>query len=177
MMLGLRLYRTAMRLYPAGYRERFGEEMMAVFCELQSETVDQGRMAISILYCRELAGLAGAAVREHWRALGGEDLWLPFSNRRFTMRNTGFRFPKTTVVLMTIILAGVILAIRKGEAIEHSLPNVSPPVGPIHSVPSTLLPGVVVGFACFYAAGLIGWAILFALRRSGIHRLDEASAK
>jgi len=88
------------------------------------------------------------------------------------MRN-GFRFPKATAILMTIILAGVVVAIRKGEAISASLPNVSQPIAPIHSAPSYLLPGVIAGFVFFYAAGLIGWAILFALRRSGVHRLDE----
>lgn len=88
------------------------------------------------------------------------------------MRN-GFRFPKTTAVLMTIILAGVIVAIRKGEAIAASLPDVSQPIAPIHSAPSYLLPGVVAGFIFFYGAGVIGWAILFALRRSGVHRLDD----
>jgi hypothetical protein len=34
-----------------------------------------------------------------------------------------------------------------------------------------------MGLATFYAAGLIGWAILFALRRSGVHRLDETSGE
>ena len=92
------------------------------------------------------------------------------------MRNE-FRFPKTTAVLMTIILAGVVLAIEKGAAIQRSLPYVNPPIGPIHPVHSTLLPGVVFGLAIFYAAGLIGWSILFALRRSGVHRLDETSVQ
>jgi hypothetical protein len=32
-------------------------------------------------------------------------------------------------------------------------------------------------FALFYAAGLIGWAILFALRRSGVHRLAGMSTE
>jgi hypothetical protein len=108
--------------------------------------------------------------------LVGDQLWPLFSNRRFTMR-TEFRFPKATAVLMMIILAGVVLAIRRGEAIQRSLPYANPPVGPIHPVPSTLLPGVVIGLALFYAAGMIGWAILFALGRSGVHRLDETSAK
>ena len=87
----------------------------------------------------------------------------------------GFRFPKSTAILMTIILAGVVVAIRKGEAIAASLPNVSQPIRPIHSVPSYLLPGVIAGFIFFYAAGLTGWAILLALRRSGIHRLADLS--
>jgi hypothetical protein len=92
------------------------------------------------------------------------------------MRNE-FRFPKATAVLMTIILAGVVLAIERGEAIQGSLPYANPPIGPIHPVRSTLLPGVVMGLATFYAAGLIGWAILFALRRSGVHRLDKTSGE
>lgn len=91
------------------------------------------------------------------------------------MRN-GFRFPRATAVLMTIILAGVVMAIRRGEAIHASLTNVNRAMGPIQPVHSTLLPGVVLGLAIFYAAGLIGWAILFAMRRSGVHRLAETSA-
>ena len=54
---------------------------------------------------REIAGVVAGAVREHWRALGGEHVWRLFSNRRFTMR-TEFRFPKATAVLMMIILGG-----------------------------------------------------------------------
>jgi hypothetical protein len=44
-------------------------------------------------------------------------------------------------------------------------------------VHSTLLPAVEIGLASFYAAGLIGWGILFALRRSGVHRPDGTSAE
>ncbi len=29
--------------------------------------------------------------------------------------------------------------------------------------------------AFVYAAGVIGWAILFAMRRSGVHRLEASS--
>ena len=92
------------------------------------------------------------------------------------MRN-GFRFPKSTAALMTVILLGVILAIRKGEAIAYSPPHVDPQPPPIHSMPSDLLSGIPFFFMFFYAAGLIGWAILFALRRSGVHRLAEMSGE
>jgi len=92
------------------------------------------------------------------------------------MRN-GFRFPKTTAVLMIIILAGVMLAIRRGEAIAYSLPHVNPQIPPIQPVHSVLLSGISLMFMFFYAAGLIGWAILFALRRSGVHRLAEMSGE
>lgn len=175
-MFSLSLYRHAMRLYPALHREQFGEEMISVFRELQAETATEGMLARSRFCAREIAGVVAGALREHWRTLGGDHVWRLCSNRRFTMR-TEFRFPKATAVLMMIILAGVVLAIQRGEAIQRSLPYANPPVGPIHPVHSTLLPGVVIGLAFFYAAGLIGWVILFALRRSGVHRLDETSAK
>ena len=90
--------------------------------------------------------------------------------------HTEFRFPKATAVLMAIILAGVMVAIKEGEAIVASVPHVNQPVGTIHPVHSVLLGGIVLGLAFFYAAGMIGWAILFAMRRSGVHRLTEISA-
>ncbi len=92
------------------------------------------------------------------------------------MRN-GFRFPKTTIIFMTLILACVVMAIKKGGDIAASVPNVDPPL-PIHIQPvhSMLLGGLPLFFAFFYAAGLIGWGILFALRRAGVHRLDNMSA-
>jgi hypothetical protein len=175
-MFSLRLYRHALRLYPAFHRERFGEEMLALFRQLQAEIATKGIFAQGLFCFREFTGVVAGALREHWRVLGGDHFWLLVSNRRVTMHNE-FRFPKTTAVLMTIILAGVVLAIEKGEAIQGSLPYVNPPIGPIHPVHSTLLPGVVLGLAIFYAAGLIGWSILFALHRSGVHRLDETSVQ
>jgi len=86
--------------------------------------------------------------------------------------HNGFRFPKTTAVLMTLILAGVLMIIKKGEGIEAAVASVNPP-GSI--MQTNMLPGIAMGLAAFYAVGLIGWAILFALRRSGVHRLDSIS--
>jgi hypothetical protein len=171
-MLSPIIYRHALRLYPACHRELFGEEMLALFRELQAENATKGTIAQTVFWVRETVGVVAGALREHWRVTGGDSVWLWFPTRRFTMR-TEFRFPRTTAVLMMIILAGVVLAIQRGEAIQRSVPYANPQVGPIHPVHSTLLPGVVFGLAFFYAAGLIGWAILFALRRSGVHRLDE----
>jgi hypothetical protein len=85
-----------------------------------------------------------------------------------------FRFPKATPILMTIILAGVILTIEKATAIEESFPlaypQQLPPIQPGHF---TFFPAMAVIFLSAYAAALIGWAVLFALRRSGVHRLSE----
>ena len=86
-----------------------------------------------------------------------------------------FRFPKTTAVLMTIILGGVILAIEKGEAIA-TLPYPNPPVPPIRPDYLMLLPSLA---AMFLAASMVagfGWVVLFLLRRTGVHRLSEMSS-
>lgn len=168
------LYRKLLALYPAQHREQFGEEMADVFRQAEQSSV--GLIVRGRFYLKELAGILQGALREHVRILVGGDAALSLYTRRLTMHN-GFRFPKTTAVLMTVILAGVVLAIHKGEVIATSLPPFSQPVTPIHPAHSYLLPGVVAGFLFFYAVGLAGWAILFALRRSGVHRLDEMSTE
>jgi len=83
-----------------------------------------------------------------------------------------FRFPKATAFLMTVILAGTVLAIGKAQAISASLPHINPPVGPIQPDHFGFLPAVALMFAIAYVVGLLGWAILFALKRSGTHRLS-----
>jgi hypothetical protein len=168
------LYRKLLVLYPAQHREQFGEEMADVFRQAEQSRV--GFIARGRFYLKELAGILQGVLREHLRILVGGDAALSLYTRRFTMHN-GFRFPKATAVLMTLILAGVVLAIHKGEVIATSLAPFSQPVTPIHPAHSYLLPGVVAGFLFFYAVGLAGWAILFALRRSGVHRLDEMSTE
>jgi hypothetical protein len=168
----LTIYRQLLRLYPAAYRARFGEEMLAVFSEVESENESNSVLARGLFCLREATGLISGALSEHLRSMIGA----PGSMRRFTMRD-GFRFPKATAVLMTIILAGALLAIKRGEDIAASLPHVNPQIAPIQPVGSVLLPPIALFFAFFYAAGLIGWAILFALRRSGVHRLAEISGE
>lgn len=116
------VYDCLLRLYPDEHRRRFGEEMAFVFEQARSERANQGPVLLTAFYCREVAGVCRGAWQEHLRE---------FSNRRFATR-TQFRFPKTTPILMTIILAGVVLAIQKGAAIQASLPDVNPPIVPIH---------------------------------------------
>jgi hypothetical protein len=171
----LSLYQQLLRLYPASFREQFGEEMTSVFRETLADAGQRGAIAAGILCMRETAGILSGAARERLRSFGGDHVRLVFL-RRLTM-HAEFRFPKATAVLMTIILAGVVVAIEKGEAIQASLPHVNPAVGPIQPVHSTLLPGVVLGLATFYAAGLIGWVILFAMHHSGVDRLAETPTR
>jgi len=88
------------------------------------------------------------------------------------MRN-GFRFPKSTVVFMVLILGGVLMAIKKGGDIERSLSQVNPQITPIQPSDWALVPPVVLLWMFFCALGLVGWGIVYALKRSGMHRLAE----
>jgi hypothetical protein len=169
----LSLYRCLLRLYPAAYRDEYGEEMSGVFSEVHSETSSQGSLPRAAFLLRELAGLLHGALQERLQGFTGSHSLFP--SRRFTMRSE-FRFPKATPILMTIILAGVILTIEKATAIEESLPLAYPQqLPPIHPVHFTFFPAMALIFLSAYAAAMIGWAVLFALRRSGVHRLSEMS--
>ena len=173
----LNVYRALLRLYPAEHRQVFSEEMLEVLLAARNEISEQKLFARGRLMVRESAGLLLGALRERFRRFTGIHHELSsFVTGRLAMRN-GFRFPKATAILMMIILAGVVVAIRKGEVIATSLPDISQPVTPIHPAHSYLLPGVLEGFVFFYAAGLIGWAIVYALRRSGTHRLDQIAGE
>ena len=86
-----------------------------------------------------------------------------------------FRFPKATVLLMTVILIAILMAIDKARSIEFSGPYPRPQVAPIAQAEFTLLPTLLIVLVGACAAALIGWAIVFALRRSGIHRLSEVN--
>jgi len=159
----LAVYRTLLYLYPIHHRREFGEEMLTVFQEVWAG--DKGFITQTVISTREFTGLLKGAFLEHLRGLTTRQVQLPLSPWRFTMRN-GFRFPKSTAILMTIILAGVVLTIKRGEDIANSLPPVSQPVAPIHPMHITLLSPIVVLFVGFWVAGLVGGAILFAVRRS-----------
>ncbi len=177
----LSLYRFLLRLYPPAYRDEFGAEMLAVFGDAQAETWKKGVLARGVFCAREVAGLLRGALVEHLQGIAGSDLLTAsrsrirlsiFPLRRFTMRSE-FRFPKATAPLMAIILALIVVAIERAKAIQASLPHTNPHVGPIQPAQFTLFSTLVVVLAITCAAGLLGWAILFALRRSGLHRLSE----
>ena len=85
-----------------------------------------------------------------------------------------FRFPKSTAALMIVIFAAVVMAIEKAIAIASSQwPRTNTPLGPIHSAGFTFLPVMAVIFATAAFVGTAGWLVLFALRRSGVHRLSQ----
>jgi len=168
----LTLYESLLRLYPSPYRRQFAEEMIAVFREVDADAQKKGSVATAKLYLREISGLFRGAVVEHARCILGSNVPLQLSSRRFTM-HSGFRFPKSTAFLMTVILAGVVLAIQKADAIRASVVDVNPPVVTIQPTQLTFLPTMALMFLGVYVAGALGWVVLFALRRSGVHRLAE----
>ena len=71
-MLSVSLYRSLLRLYPALHRKQFGEEMVAVFGEMQAEMALKSRVARSVFFAREAAGIVGGALQnvgERWAAI------------------------------------------------------------------------------------------------------------
>jgi phosphoribosylcarboxyaminoimidazole (NCAIR) mutase len=82
----------------------------------------------------------------------------------------GFRFPRSTVVLMCVILAGVVLAIDKAKTIvqmKSGVPHASLAVW--DAMLSTILLALLLVVA---AVGTV-WGILFALHRTGMQRLQN----
>jgi hypothetical protein len=168
----LALYRFLLWLYPSSHRREYGDEMTAVFREAQAEIEKKGVVTRGRFWFREVGGLVRGAMEEYARSVAGPHSWVLFPTRRFTMHSE-FRFPRATAFLMTVILAGTVLAIEKATAIRASVRDVNPPhVGPIQPEHFTFMPTIALMLAGAYAVGLIGWAILFALKRSGVHRLS-----
>jgi hypothetical protein len=156
----LTAYRCLLCLYPKSYRHEFGEEMKSVFREAQSDVPAAPAAKISF-YLREFCGLLSGALRAHFDRLFGPGIPFP----RFHMQSQ-FRFPRSTVFLMLVILAGVVLAIEQAKTIVK--------YGP-HQVTSAwrLTPWFIFLFpALAFAAVAAVWGLLFALRRTGMHRLD-----
>jgi hypothetical protein len=61
-----RLYRRLLRLYPAAFRDEYGEEMPRLFAEqLWDARTSGGRKAIAGLWARTLLDLASTAPRQH----------------------------------------------------------------------------------------------------------------
>ena len=156
----LQLFRALLFLYPRSYRREFGREMALVFEEARSDLDNECLPCIS--FCaREIVGLFAGAVCEHIHALtlSRESN----SIRRLNMR----RFPTSTITLMIVILAGVVLTIENAHTLQMKYePSAM-------SVWSTMPGFFTVGFGVVFAIAAAVWAILFTLRRSGMHRLDN----
>ena len=156
------LYRWLLYLYPSLYRREFRDEMVSVFRDAHAEASAgsvKGRISFRV---REILGLLAGALREHIRIITGNSQLISF--RGFDVR-TEFRFPRSTVFLMSIIFGGVIVVMEKANTI---MVKYAAGVGSIWpSLPWFL--GFTLLFTC--AAAIVGWGILFALGRTGTHRL------
>jgi hypothetical protein len=172
----LNVYRQLLRLYPAAYQREFADEMLAVIAEARSEVIGKHVIERALFNLREVLGLVTGALTEHLRIAEWRDFKFPFPRKEFIMRN-GFRFPKSTVIFMMLILGGVLVAIKKGGDIARSLPDVNPQIAPIQPSHWALVPPVVLLWMFFSALGLLGWVVLFGLRKSGLHRLERMSGR
>lgn len=174
------LYRALLCLYPPTYRSEYGEEMMDVLSDVEAKTSTRGALTRALCGTHEAGGLLYGALREQLRSITssqGNKMLSPifspmFLSRRFTMRSE-FRFPKATVGLMMVILAAVTFAIEKAKAISASVPHANPPIGHIQPAQITIVPTLLVVLIGAVTAGVLGWSVLFALRRSGVHHLAE----
>jgi hypothetical protein len=167
------LYRWLLRLYPTAYRCEFGEEMLAGFLEAKKETWAKGIAARAAFCAREVEGLLRGALQERLRVATGSDFLESFHVRRFVMRSE-YKFPKATALLMAIILAIVVITIEKAKALSAALPHTGPQLPPIPAAQLTIIPTLLVVLVAAGVAGALGWAILFAMRRSGIQQFSES---
>lgn len=158
----LSLYRGLLFLYPAVYRREFEAEMISVFRDAQADIGTARTSDRCSFRLREIGGLLAGAFREHLRILGGSCPSISFM--RFDMRSE-FRFPRSTVFLMAIIFAGVILAMEKANTIQLKY------AAGVGSIWPSLPWFLVLAFLLTWAASLVILGILFALGRSGAHRM------
>jgi hypothetical protein len=78
----VRLHGLLLRLYPAGFRHQFGDEMTDAFAQSLAERRRQGSRAMATVCLRELVHLPVSLWREHWheyayrgrRIMNGADL-------------------------------------------------------------------------------------------------------
>jgi hypothetical protein len=163
-MGALTVYRWLLYLYPGGYRREFGEEMTGVFRDAKSALPLALAAKISF-YRREFCGLLSGALCAHFDRVFGPGISFP----RFYMQ-PAFRFPRSTVFLMVVIFAGVVLTIAKAMSVSVAYGATPGTVWP--SLISVL--GVMAVSMC--AAAAVIWGILHSLRRSGTHRLENVGS-
>jgi len=166
------LLRSLLYLYPAAYRAEYGEEMRIVLEEVQTQAKKTGPLAQALSFAREAAGLVHGALEEHAHGILFPQDFSFIPQRRLSMRSE-FRFPKAAVALMSVILAAVVVAIDKAKAISVSAPHASLPMGPIQPLHYSVISTLLITLAGLGVCGVLLWAVLFALHRSGTQRLSD----
>lgn len=155
-------YRFLLCLYPPSHRREYAEEMFAVFRDAQADIQSESSWECVSFCSRETLGLLAGAVQEHLRILSGRSPIIPFTRRDVRPE---FRFPRSTVVLMSVIFGGVMFAMKEASAIQAKYGSASDSMW-------RTFPGFAgLTFAFTIVTVGIVWAILFALGRTGVHRL------
>jgi hypothetical protein len=152
------LYRCLLRLYPGAYFNEYASEMTLVFCQAWDAVKDRGLREQAQFCLREIVGTISGAVRERLNP----SLWSSFG--RFGM-NKQFRFPRTMIFMMLVILASLILAIERAHRFQL---NQSAETDILAAWLAVLF---VPAYLLVAIPGAIGFAVFFALKRSGVHRL------
>ena len=183
------VYEFLIGLYPAADRAAFGDEMLDVLRQAEAEASRNGALARAWFFLHESMGLLGGAARERLHALGEERGW-KFLAERGPMYQRERRYPYTSIVFMSLVLAITILIIAKAQGVAHYLYQVYTVNG--HVVMETkqnvrfgtelaewpshwgFITGMATYFGIAWIAGIAAWAVAHALRRSGVHRLDDA---
>ncbi len=157
-MVAFTLYRWLFRVYPVSYREEFGEEMASVFRDAQSELPPELVAKLSF-YGREFSGLLWGALRARVDRLFG-----PATSYGRRDMCTQPRFRRSTVMLMLVMFAGVVLAMATAISVAG---------GTLKAVWPSLAAVLVFLLLSICAAVAAVLGILRMLRRSGVHRLEK----
>jgi len=160
----LTVYCWLLCLYPRSYRHEFGDEMTSVFRDARIELPPALAAKVSF-YGREFCGLLSGALCAHFDRVFGPAISFP----RFHMQRQ-FRFPRSTVFLMCMILASVVLAINKAVNIVEQKKGL--PLGTTAAW-EPMLAALLLTLALIFAVVITVWAVLFATRRTGMHRLEN----
>jgi hypothetical protein len=157
-IVALTIYCWLLCLYPVSCRHEFGEEMTSIFREARSALPPALAAKISFYRC-EFCGLLSGALSAHLDRLFGPAI--PF--RRFSTQPQ-FRFPRSTVFLMLVIFAGVVLTIAKASSVAGDT---------LGSAWRSLVSLVIFMLLTTCTAAAIVWGILHSLRHSGVDRLEN----
>jgi hypothetical protein len=186
----MRAYESMLSLYPRAYRDRFGGEMLQVFDEVRAAMAHENPGARLAFYLSEFRGLLLGAASERIRALGAPHGFEFFGKRSLYMQPER-KFPYTSIAFMSLALGIIVLTIVKAQGIAYYMqqfnlvgkdirPNQLGYVSPFgHSLadwPSHwgLLASIALFFVITWLAAVTAWGVAHALKRSGVHRLDEA---
>src|SRR5262249_27960625 len=112
------MYRCLLAFYPRMHRHKFADEMLDVFVEAEAEARGKGIRELTTFYFREFTGLASGGMREQ---LCATDICERESFRLggIMIRQTRCRFPRSAIVIMTLVLVIVLGMIAKIQGVSH----------------------------------------------------------